>query len=259
MNPRFLENNAKEWMEGQCRDIWSKFISEDHYREWCAMACDNTPDLEAWRAPLWLAHAVQTPQDEIRLQETPEQQENISESHHRPGLEACLRLDLEHTDKLIQRIYVKHESGCRLWLQDPESKEIEELYVLLAQGAKIPAGLHANDEDSTVAALLHQLVRSKLPAIRPIRRRRHLTPLDSEREKIIRQVIKDGFKGRRYCRDVDELGGKIPVRWREKGCPDTYVEAYMQGKPWRHYINNEKWRIAKSMRGYGSGSPITPK
>jgi len=38
----------------------------------------------------------------------------------------------------------------------------------------------------------------------------------------------------------------IPHTWAENGCPEKYVPAYKAGKRWRHYVNNEKWRIGKS-------------
>jgi hypothetical protein len=89
-----------------------------------------------------------------------------------------------------------------------------------------------------LVAAFHQFGRSEVA----MRRKRRLTVT----EEIMRQVIKDGFKAMHFCKEVDERGGKIPATWTAKGCPNTFVKAYLV-KRWRHRIHTEKWRIAKSM------------
>ena len=66
----------------------------------------------------------------------------------------------------------------------------------------------------------------------------------SNREKAIREIASLGYKGLRYCREVD--GRKIsgPPEWLiNEEWPGTYEGAYRQGKKWQKRIHQEKWRI----------------
>ena len=247
MNRAIYKGNEKKWMEKSCCDTWASFIREEDYLEWCAAACDDTDDLEVWRAPVWLAAALGISEKDIRLQEKPEQQEVVSISRFNPTeLEDCDRLDREYTDKLISTMFLS-ESIVGLCLSQREFRSIEELHILLAQGAKISPGLHDTGEDSPVAAALFGLTQNGLvfPTAKPVRRHRVKSPYEREREKEIWKVIQEGHKGVRYALAVDGSGVKIPTRWVERECPASYVKAYMAGNPWRHNIVNEKWSIKR--------------
>jgi hypothetical protein len=129
-------------------------------------------------------------------------------------------------------------------LSTKESQEVDLLLVFLLRRAKLPLGLHDNAEASFVP-VTYLATMPELPK-RGERNRRPISAKKSERERKIRQVIEDGYKGTKYCRELDMAGVSVPHSWAENGCPEKYLPAYRAGKPWRHYINNEKWQIGKS-------------
>jgi hypothetical protein len=67
----------------------------------------------------------------------------------------------------------------------------------------------------------------------------------TDREKTIWTVIRQGLKGMRYCRELDDAGIKSRKSGSWKGCPGTYPAAYQAGAPWRHRIQDEKTKIRR--------------
>ncbi len=249
-NQRDFSGDAKSWMERCCTEIWGAVISEEIYRDWFASACDNSSNAEKWRAPLWLAIALGIPDEHIRLDEQPEQTESVEASGRNvKEFDDCERLDLETTDKLIEFNFAAQELGRSLGCSEREGKEIAELLVLAGQGAKLPAGLLAPQEDSAPTTP-HALGQQKFfsPTSKRVRRVRSKANDEKEREEEIRRISKLGLKGIHYCKEMDDSKITIPANWVAKGCPDTYVKAYLAGPPWRHRIFNEKWRLSKPER-----------
>ncbi len=125
---RFVQNNqtdfngnAKHWMERCCNEIWSLVVSEEAYLEWFAAACDNMDDLEAWRAPVWLADTLGICQKSLRLQEKPEQAEVVVLSRHRTAeLDDCDRLNADSTDKLVS--YAFQLNSVDVWGASQQKK-----------------------------------------------------------------------------------------------------------------------------------------
>jgi len=244
-----LNGSARQWMEQCCHEICSSVVNEEDYFQWFAAACDNTSDVETWRAPLWLGDALGISKQHIRLQEEPEESEVVSIHRFLAESNDCDRLDALSTDKLVNRVFISRDLARRMrFLSSKETQEIDLLLVLVTQGAKLPLGLHDNEEESIVSTVSRHL--ASLPQM-PKRRRRNRPVISvqrSEREEKIRRVIAAGRKGLAYCRALDEEKVRIPFVWVEKGCPEKYVAAYKAGKPWRHNINNEKWQFTKPPR-----------
>jgi hypothetical protein len=66
----------------------------------------------------------------------------------------------------------------------------------------------------------------------------------SNRQKELREIASLGYKGLRYCREVDERKILGDSNWlNNEEWPGTYEAAYKQGKKWRKRIQQEKWRI----------------
>jgi len=257
MNSSLLKGKEGEWMEQKCLAIWTSFaesITDEHYFQFFAIACDDSDDIDGWRAPLWLAKAMGISKQEVSLEETLEEQV-VAFGHGPQRLAICDRLDSEHTDKLIKKTYsidrtseqIANRIGC---LGIPERAAIDELCVSLGQGAKIPAGLNPNDEDSTIAALLHEALRGKLAGPK-MRRKRTKSEAQLEREQIIKDVSRAGFTGPGYCRKLHYHALKPRRSWIEDGCPPTYPEAYKDPK-WARKINKEK-------SSYAAPSKISPE
>jgi hypothetical protein len=74
------------------------------------------------------------------------------------------------------------------------------------------------------------------------------TPVLTDREKNIWNVIQRMSKGRQYCREVDGAGIEIQRKGVWKGAPPTYIAAYDAGKPWRHRIEDEKSKIKRKAK-----------
>lgn len=70
---------------------------------------------------------------------------------------------------------------------------------------------------------------------------------------VIFGAIQSGLKGMKYCKNLDERRLKIPEGWRDSGCPETYIKAYIQGKPWQKKIQDQKSRHQKKF------DAMTPK
>lgn len=64
---------------------------------------------------------------------------------------------------------------------------------------------------------------------------------------IIFGAIQSGVKGTKYCSALDARRLRIPVPWREEGCPETYVLAYREPQ-WRKRIQDEKSRYTRQYR-----------
>lgn len=75
---------------------------------------------------------------------------------------------------------------------------------------------------------------------RPIRNS-HQTRKQLHRTPVIFGAIQSGLKGHRYCSALDARRVRPPERWKEEGCPDTYVLAYRDSH-WRKRIQDEKCR-----------------
>src|SRR5580693_2191784 len=87
-NQSEFDGNAQRWMQERLTEIWSPAFTEEAYLEWLAAACDDTTNLESWRAPSWLPAALGLSNMKIRFEET-------------DGSYGA-RLDLESTDELIR-------------------------------------------------------------------------------------------------------------------------------------------------------------
>jgi hypothetical protein len=266
INGSMLKGNDGEWMEQKCLTIWTSFvesITEEHYFQFFAIACDDSDNLDGWRAPLWLAKAMGISEQEVSLEETPEEPVVVFEGGLGPRpLAICARLDSEHTDKLVKRAYsidrtsaqIENQIGC---LGIPERAAIDALCVSLGQGAKIPAGLNPSDEDSPIAALLHGALSGKLASPK-MRRKRTKSEAQQEREQIIKDVSSSDLKGRLYCHKLDIQGLRTRRSWQELGCPATYLEAY-EDRKWARYINVEKSSYAAASKMSRRNRPRSQK
>jgi hypothetical protein len=235
-NQSEFDGNAQRWMQERLTEIWSPAFTEEVYLEWLAAACDDTTDLESWRAPSWLPAALGFSKMKIRFEET-------------DGSYGA-RLDLESTDELIRRYFrIQHSLNQMMrWFSTLERDEIVQLQVFIYQGTKILPGLHDNHEESLLSATQRQLIsdiRSTKGTKASGRRRRKL-PVYHERENKIREIIRRNpkLKGLVYCQRLDGENIKPPQIWQAQGCPPSYKEAYStKGTPWRHYIHTEKSRL----------------
>jgi hypothetical protein len=233
--------DAKNWMEMCCKEIWGQGISEESYLEWFAAACDDSDNLEKWRAPLWLAKAFGMAREDVRLEEPPEQsgEEEFDE---------CERLDLENTNGLIRSVFESNELNRLLRVIPVKvDQEIISVHLSISQGANLAPGLHGNDEEPIAQAISRLLTRFPYISQRAKRHPRKKTLTERQHEAVIRAAIKRGYKGRQYCREVDDTGGRISDRWLSRGCPPTYEAAYLKGDPWRRSILTEKSKIKVSM------------
>ncbi len=234
-NQSEFEGGIKDWLHKRLIELWSQQCTEESYREWFADASDDTSDLEWWRAPLWLATAVNMSRDKFQLQE---------ESDDYDGD----RLDLESTDKLIKRAFQLRERFLPLtFLSGRGLTELNELHVAISQGAKISPGLNRTDQESLLSAIPQSSTVGvpAQPGHKANGRRRTKAPVYEEREKNIREIIKNQphLRGLAYCRQLDSAQIRIPHIWQIQGCPPSYVEAYKKGRPWTHYIHTEKSRL----------------
>jgi hypothetical protein len=141
-NQSEFDGNAQRWMQERLTEIWSPAFTEEAYLEWLAAACDDTTNLESWRAPSWLPAALGFSEMKIRFEETD-----------------GARLDLESTDELIRRDF-KTEYLRNLLMggfSEVERDKIVQLQVFIYQGFKIPPGLHDNQEESLLSVISRQL------------------------------------------------------------------------------------------------------
>jgi hypothetical protein len=67
----------------------------------------------------------------------------------------------------------------------------------------------------------------------------------SEREQKIWRVAQQGSRGLQYCRELEAAHIKPRKKGVWKDCPASYPAAYQQGKPWRHRIQDEKYKIRR--------------
>jgi hypothetical protein len=75
--------------------------------------------------------------------------------------------------------------------------------------------------------------------------KRRLSHVRSNRENTIREIASLGYKGLRYCREVDSRKISANPQWLNgEGWPGTYEAAYRQDKKWQKRIQQEKWRIS---------------
>jgi hypothetical protein len=145
----------------------------------------------------------------------------------------------------------------RAWdLQDPETSRkwleaIADHYVLLlgialkdaAGKAALQLAKQPKDAHSTAADNGPRREReSMLP--RPVAKRNQPSKRESHRRVQVVEVIKAELKGLGYCKALDGRGVRVPLRWREEGCPSTYFAAYKSGEKWRKRIQDEKSRLS---------------
>jgi hypothetical protein len=99
-----------------------------------------------------------------------------------------------------------------------------------------------------------RVAESRYNKARPSRsgQRRHSKNLnreERERQEIIFKALLDNLVGEAYCKKVDNLGGKTPVRWQDAGCPSSYQEAYrIRSGPWKKRIQDEKTRMRVKLK-----------
>jgi len=143
-NESQFDGNRQTWMQERLTEIWSEACTQETFLEWFARACDDTTDLESWRAPSWLPAALEISNMKVRLQETSDDSD-------------CDRLDLKSTDGLLSRFFLLREAYRQLKsLSQLEQETIAELQVFISQGAKIPLGLHSNHEESLLSVISRQ-------------------------------------------------------------------------------------------------------
>jgi hypothetical protein len=73
------------------------------------------------------------------------------------------------------------------------------------------------------------------------KRKSHTTKMQSHKTQVIFGAIQLRLKGQKYCTALDDRKVRIPERWTEEGCPDTYPKAYKETQ-WRKRIQDEKSR-----------------
>lgn len=78
----------------------------------------------------------------------------------------------------------------------------------------------------------------------PRRAVRTLTNSERKRRTVIFGAIDAGLRGPKYCNLLDERSLRIPIKWKEEACPDTYTKAY-RIKCWQKRIQDEKCRYRK--------------
>jgi hypothetical protein len=86
-----------------------------------------------------------------------------------------------------------------------------------------------------------------------IQNKTELTRL-TKREQKMWDVIQGGARGPQYCHELDSAG-IAPLRsgnWRD--CPRKYESAYLEGKPWRHRIQDEKCKVRRKAELAGLAS-----
>jgi hypothetical protein len=232
-NQSEFDGNAQRWMQERLTEIWSPAFTEEAYLEWLAAACDDTTNLESWRAPSWLPAALGFPEMKIRFEETD-----------------GVRLDLESTDELIRRDF-KTEYLHNLLMggfSEVERDKIVQLQVFIYQGFKIPSGFHDNHEESLLSATQRQLISDirSTKGTKTSGRRRRKFSVYHERETKIRELIRRNpkVKGLIYCQHLDFEDIKTPPIWQAQGCPASYKEAYSaKDNRWKHLIHTEKSRL----------------
>jgi hypothetical protein len=235
-NQSEFDGNAQRWMQERLTEIWSPAFTEEAYLEWLAAACDDTTNLESWRAPSWLPAALGLSNLKIRFEET-------------DGSYGA-RLDLESTDELIRRDF-KTEYLHNLLMggfSEVERDKIVQLQVFIYQGFKIPPGFHDNHEESLLSATQRQLISDirSTKGTKTSGRRRRKFSVYHERETKIRELIRRNpkVKGLIYCQHLDFEDIKTPPIWQAQGCPASYKEAYSaKDNRWKHLIHTEKSRL----------------
>lgn len=71
----------------------------------------------------------------------------------------------------------------------------------------------------------------------------------TKREKRIWAVIQQGATGRQYCRELDNAGIAPRRNGAWKDCPSRkYQSAYLEGEPWRHRIQDEKFKVRRKAK-----------
>jgi hypothetical protein len=71
----------------------------------------------------------------------------------------------------------------------------------------------------------------------------------TKREKRIWAVIQQGATGRQYCRELDNAGIAPRLNGAWKDCPSRkYQSAYLEGEPWRHRIQDEKFKVRRKAK-----------
>lgn len=65
----------------------------------------------------------------------------------------------------------------------------------------------------------------------------------NNKEKAIRDAIKEEKKGMQYCTFLKGRGVQTPPAWQKGGCPKEYPDAYKRSKEWRKKIQDEKSRV----------------
>lgn len=70
------------------------------------------------------------------------------------------------------------------------------------------------------------------------------TRTESRKTAVIFGAIQLRLKGAKYCAALDSRKVRLPDRWLEEGCPDTYAKAYLE-PAWRKRIQDEKCRYGE--------------
>ena len=76
---------------------------------------------------------------------------------------------------------------------------------------------------------------------RPRRNRREqkLSKAEMERRRVIFGAIQARLKGKEYSSELDSKRLQIPPEWKERGCPNTYRDAY-RDPYWRQRVQDQK-------------------
>ncbi len=78
----------------------------------------------------------------------------------------------------------------------------------------------------------------------PAKRNAKKTRTESHKTAVIFGAIQMCLKGPKYCAALDNRKIRLPDRWVEEGCPDTYAQAYKEPQ-WRKRIQDEKCRYGE--------------
>jgi hypothetical protein len=118
-------------------------------------------------------------------------------------------------------------------------------------GALYPI-LIANLRSTVLAGNYHSLERRHVSRKRSTRKRPK--PI-GKRDAVILDIIRAGYKGFKYCRELDRRRIRTPQGWQEDGCPENYATAYNCKNEdntkylWRQRIYWEKNRIKQRSQG----------
>jgi len=136
------------------------------------------------------------------------------------------------------------QGAVRIWLGLFLVNRSEPGFTKMVTKVIAELALHESNLISEARANLNRAaaIYAEKPKVKQYSKRR-LSHVRSNRENTIREIASLGYKGLRYCREVDSRKISANPQWLNEGWPGTYEAAYRQGKKWQKRIQQEKWRI----------------